>query len=154
MKGPSPPFGEARGFREFRARRQGDCRMGITAPLEDSITSPAADAPAPAVAGVLDRLRIGDRSEEALDGELQSLVESDPERAWELVSLLDQRFRRGEIRPADYRAVNSRLIAALLGSPRVTEQSPEPPATATSPPQDANILTSAGVSYLGPSTHT
>ena len=110
--------------------------MGITAPLEDSITSPAADAPAPAVAGVLDRLRIGDRSEEALDGELQSLVESDPERAWELVSLLDQRFRRGEIRPADYRAVNSRLIAALLGSPRVTEQSPEPPATATSPPQD------------------
>ena len=49
---------------------------------------------------------------------LDSLVASAPEDAWELLSALDQHYRRGRIKVADYRAVNSYLLGLLFRSMR------------------------------------
>ena len=97
------------------------CLMGTTAPLEDSVTAIEPDRPTPAVARLLNALRAEGYLEDRFGPELQAMVESDPEAAWEFASLLDQHFRRGDIRPADYRLVNSRLINLLLGAPHGTE---------------------------------
>jgi hypothetical protein len=105
--------------------------MGTTAPLEDTAEVIAPDAPVTAVARLLDLLRSRDYSVETCEEELRALVKSDPEAAWELVSLLDQQFRRGEIRPTAYRAVNSHLIALLLGSTYGADHPPEPPPAST-----------------------
>ena len=113
--------------------------MGMTAPLEASGAEPAAEAapPTPAVDRLLEAIRSKGYSEDAFSHELQALVASEPEAAWELVSLLDQQFRRGEIRPADYRAVNSQLIALLLGSPYGVDRRTGPvPRSAASPAVD------------------
>lgn len=109
--------------------------MGMTAPLEEPAAAIAADPapPTPEVARLLEVLRSQGCSDDAFGHELQALVESDPEAAWEFAALLDQHFRRGDIRSADYRVVNSRLITLLLGSPYGTKhRSERPPARVTS----------------------
>ncbi len=98
--------------------------MGMTVPLEAPAAAIAADPvpPTPEVARLLEVLRSQGCSEDAFGYELQGLVESDPDAAWEFASLLDQHFRRGEIRAADYRLANARVMTLLLGAPRGTEQ--------------------------------
>ena len=49
---------------------------------------------------------------------LDLLVASAPEEAWELLSAVDQHYRRGRVKAVDYRAVNAHLLGLLLGSMR------------------------------------
>lgn len=56
-------------------------------------------------------------------GALDSLVATAPEEAWDLLSAVDQHYRRGRVSAVDYRAVNSYLHGLLLGSMRAIESS-------------------------------
>jgi len=65
---------------------------------------------------LLDALTAGDLDRDLFLSELNVLVKADPEEGWELLSAVDQYYRRGKIQADLYHVVNSHLSGLLLGA--------------------------------------
>ena len=64
----------------------------------------------------LDALSSGSCDEDAFLNAMQDLTRKDPDAGWDLLSLLDQYYRRGKIKPEVFRALKSNLEGQLLGT--------------------------------------
>lgn len=72
----------------------------------------------------LDALSSGSCDEDAFLNAMQDLMRKDPDAGWDLLSLLDQYYRRGKIKPEVFRALKSNLEGQLLGAEETETSSP------------------------------
>ncbi len=85
----------------------------MTEPIGDSARAAAAPATAK---DWLDALAGGTCDEDAFLRAVQPLTHISSDAGWELLSLLDQYYRRGKIKPEVFRAIKSRFEGLLLGA--------------------------------------
>src|ERR1700738_3793529 len=64
----------------------------------------------------LDALVCGECSEDDFMEEISSLREAAPDAAWNIVALIDQRYRRGQISVDIFRSIESRIARRELAS--------------------------------------
>ncbi len=64
----------------------------------------------------LDELSSGACEEDAFLRAVQEIVRKDPDAGWDLLSLLDQYYRRGKLKPESFRGLKSQLEGQLLGA--------------------------------------
>ncbi len=85
----------------------------MTEPIGDSAHAAAAPGTAK---DWLDALAGGTCDEDAFLRAMQPLTQISPDAGWELLSLLDQYYRRGKIKPEVFRAIKSHFESLLLGA--------------------------------------
>lgn len=69
------------------------------------------------VANRLEAALLSGRSTEQAMRDIVDICDSDPDAPWEVLSLLDQYYRRGRISDATFRAVNSQIQRLAVGGP-------------------------------------
>jgi len=78
----------------------------------------------------LDALSNGSCDQNTFLHAMQQQLRSDPDGSWEVLSLLDQYYRRGKIKAEAFLAIKSRLEGVALGANEDTAAGTEPPASA------------------------
>ncbi len=96
----------------------------MTEPIADQ---PRAEAGPETTRDWLDALAGGGCDEDAFLRAVQPLTQRSPDAGWELLSLLDQYYRRGKIKPEVFRAIKSYFEGYLLGTSIDIEVSVPPP---------------------------
>lgn len=77
----------------------------------------------------LDALSTGACDQSVFLKEVNEVLRSEPDEGWELLSLIDQYYRRGKLHADLFRSLNAHLQASLMGTARSgAERSPTPPA--------------------------
>ncbi|HVC00699.1 MAG TPA: serine/threonine-protein kinase [Steroidobacteraceae bacterium] len=97
--------------------------MSASSELDDAIVSRGAAA----IQARLDPLTIGDYDRAVLLRAAYDLARTAPDDVCEILSTVDQYFRRGKIRAEDYRQLKARLGALLVNGERDTPRTAPPP---------------------------
>jgi serine/threonine protein kinase len=82
----------------------------------------------------LDALADGECDQEDLIEGVHDEIDSNPDAGWELLALIDQYYRRHRIGAEDFRSLNVRVQAVLMGGVQTAEVTP-----ATPPPADQPV---------------
>ena len=85
----------------------------MTEPIDDSARAAAAPETAK---DWLDALARGACDEDAFLRAVQPLTQKSSDAGWELLSLLDQYYRRGKIKPEEFRAIKSQFEGHMVGT--------------------------------------
>jgi len=127
--------------------------------LEPADWSPPLTGGEHAVREWLDALADGHCDPETFSRAMRERFRSDRNGNWEVLSLLDQYFRRGKIKPEVFQAVNSRLVVSALGATEDTApvmdaetRSAAPTITVSAAPTIAPSATPTTASSAAPTT--
>src|SRR5579862_634911 len=77
----------------------------------------------------LDALAAGKCGRDVLLRRVAGSLTASANAGWELLSLVDQYYRRRQISPEEFKGLNSQLQALLMGSPRSDDVRPGPAAS-------------------------
>jgi serine/threonine protein kinase len=109
----------------------------LTAVLQHRKTKTAQSTPrdgARTFAQWLDELADGECDQEELIDGVHDEIDSNPDAGWELLALVDQYYRRHRIGAEDFRSLNHRVQAILMGGVQTAEVTP-----ATAPPEEQPV---------------
>jgi serine/threonine protein kinase len=91
----------------------------------------------------LDALADGECDHEELIDGVHDEIDSNPDAGWELLALIDQYYRRHRIGAEDFRSLNLRVQAILMGGVQTAEVTPATPPPADQPEDAAQPAAAA-----------